>query len=213
VRGIRATQPKGPYAVAGYSYGGVVAFEIAKALERQGERVAFVGAINVPPHISAIRRTIDLLDTAGNLAFLLSLCTKEQAMELPATLRGTMPTPQAIARFVEIAPKRRLAELDLDVARFTRWAEVAFSLVRLARAYEPSGQVDSLRVFYTSPPIIYRGVTKQMWLDDQLRHWDTFARRPNRYIEVAGEHQVLMGKHVASFQAQLRRELHAALAT
>src|SRR5262249_19053393 len=49
---IRRVQPHGPYAVAGYSYGGAVAFEIAKALEAQGEPVPFVGIFNLPPHIS-----------------------------------------------------------------------------------------------------------------------------------------------------------------
>ena len=51
VGAIRRRQPDGPYAVAGYSYGGVIAFEIAKALEAQGERVAFVASFNLPPYI------------------------------------------------------------------------------------------------------------------------------------------------------------------
>jgi acyl-CoA synthetase (AMP-forming)/AMP-acid ligase II/thioesterase domain-containing protein len=51
VDAIRMRQPHGPYAVAGYSYGGVVAFEIAKVLEAQGERVAFVASFNLPPYI------------------------------------------------------------------------------------------------------------------------------------------------------------------
>jgi len=41
---IRQRQPRGPYAVAGYSYGAPVAFEIAKVLESRGEHVAFVAA-------------------------------------------------------------------------------------------------------------------------------------------------------------------------
>jgi thioesterase domain-containing protein/acyl-CoA synthetase (AMP-forming)/AMP-acid ligase II len=51
VDAIRRRQPHGPYAVAGYSYGGVIAFEIAKVLEAQGERVAFVASFNLPPYI------------------------------------------------------------------------------------------------------------------------------------------------------------------
>ncbi|KAK9679061.1 nonribosomal peptide synthetase [Basidiobolus ranarum] len=48
---IRKTQPEGPYVVAGYSHGGVVVYEIAKRLEAQNQRVAFVGLVNIPPHI------------------------------------------------------------------------------------------------------------------------------------------------------------------
>lgn len=36
---IKRTQPQGPYAVAGYSYGGVVAFEVAKVLESRGKHL------------------------------------------------------------------------------------------------------------------------------------------------------------------------------
>jgi thioesterase domain-containing protein len=45
------TVPMPPYAIAGYSYGGAVAFDIAKVLEPQGEQVGFVGSFNLPPHI------------------------------------------------------------------------------------------------------------------------------------------------------------------
>ncbi len=48
VAAIRKRQPHGPYAVAGYSFGGAVAFEIAKVLEAAGERVDFVGSFNLP---------------------------------------------------------------------------------------------------------------------------------------------------------------------
>ncbi|KAG2047820.1 hypothetical protein BDR06DRAFT_1013554 [Suillus hirtellus] len=41
-----------PYTIAGYSYGGVVAFEIAKQLEAMGEEVKFFAPINIPPSIS-----------------------------------------------------------------------------------------------------------------------------------------------------------------
>lgn len=36
---MKRTQPQGPYAVAGYSYGGVVAFEVAKILESRGKHL------------------------------------------------------------------------------------------------------------------------------------------------------------------------------
>ena len=39
---IRAAQPKGPYYLGGYCYGGVVAFEIARQLESLGEEIALL---------------------------------------------------------------------------------------------------------------------------------------------------------------------------
>jgi amino acid adenylation domain-containing protein len=43
IRGMRAVQPQGPYRLAGYSFGGVVAHEMACQLTRDGHAVAFVG--------------------------------------------------------------------------------------------------------------------------------------------------------------------------
>jgi acyl-CoA synthetase (AMP-forming)/AMP-acid ligase II/thioesterase domain-containing protein len=64
VDAIRRRQLHGPYAVAGYSYGGVVAFEIAKVLEAQGERVAFVASFNLPPYIKYRLKGFDSMEGA-----------------------------------------------------------------------------------------------------------------------------------------------------
>jgi alpha-beta hydrolase superfamily lysophospholipase len=40
---IKAHQPNGPYCLCGYSFGGLVAFEIARRLAESGDEVAFVG--------------------------------------------------------------------------------------------------------------------------------------------------------------------------
>ena len=43
IESIRQIQPNGPYHLSGYCYGGVVAFEMARQLEEQGELVPLVG--------------------------------------------------------------------------------------------------------------------------------------------------------------------------
>lgn len=50
VSAVRQHQPSGPYALAGYSYGAMLAFEVAKRLP-DGE-VQFLGSFNLPPHIA-----------------------------------------------------------------------------------------------------------------------------------------------------------------
>jgi thioesterase domain-containing protein len=208
VAAIRRRQPHGPYAVAGYSYGAAVAFEIAKVLESQGERVDFVGSFNLPPHIKYRMRELDFTETATNLAMFLELIGKQAAATLPAQLRSE-PRPRQLARLLALAPPGRCAELDLDLSKFAAWAELAYGLTMLGRSYEPTGKVAAVAVFYAIP---LRGA-KQAWLDDQLRRWDQHSRGENHYIDVPGEHYTLMGpRHVPAFQAILRRELDRALA-
>jgi thioesterase domain-containing protein len=79
VRAIRARQPHGPYAIAGYSYGGVLAFEMAKVLEAAGERVGFIGIISQTPHIRTRMRGTTFMARAASLAQFLGLISKDQA--------------------------------------------------------------------------------------------------------------------------------------
>lgn len=52
---IRATQPRGPYGLAGFSAGAVVALAVADTLHRRGERTDFVGLVDaVPPASIAV---------------------------------------------------------------------------------------------------------------------------------------------------------------
>ncbi len=49
VQDLRTAQPEGPYWLAGYSFGGVCAYEMARQLRRDGDEVAFLGVIDVGP--------------------------------------------------------------------------------------------------------------------------------------------------------------------
>jgi acetoacetyl-CoA synthetase len=43
---VRSIQPAGPYAIAGYSFGGLVAFEMARVLRERGEAIDWLGLID-----------------------------------------------------------------------------------------------------------------------------------------------------------------------
>jgi acetoacetyl-CoA synthetase len=56
---IKAIQPRGPYYLLGYSFGGVIAFEMARQLEIRGESIALLSLIETYPHkrfLSATQR-------------------------------------------------------------------------------------------------------------------------------------------------------------
>jgi aspartate racemase len=46
VKEIRMVQPEGPYYMGGYSFGGMVAFEVAQQLKRQGQKVALLALLD-----------------------------------------------------------------------------------------------------------------------------------------------------------------------
>jgi acetoacetyl-CoA synthetase len=47
---VRMVQPHGPYFLCGYSFGGLVAMELARRLQVEGETIAFLGFIDSFPH-------------------------------------------------------------------------------------------------------------------------------------------------------------------
>jgi aryl carrier-like protein len=57
---VRETQPKGPYCLAGLSFGGVLAYELARQLRASGEEVRLLGLFDamVPNSVSKIDRFI-----------------------------------------------------------------------------------------------------------------------------------------------------------
>ncbi|KAI4207711.1 MAG: hypothetical protein LQ349_009825 [Xanthoria aureola] len=48
---VKKQQPHGPYAIAGYSYGSILAFELSKMLEASGDVVQFLGSHSTFLHI------------------------------------------------------------------------------------------------------------------------------------------------------------------
>jgi thioesterase domain-containing protein/acyl carrier protein len=195
-------QPHGPYALAGYSAGGPIAFEIAKLIEARGERVGFLGCIDYwpcegwPPS--------NFASTAVGLASLLQLLDTKQEEESLRKVQTEPPDWDPCEYLFQLAPRERLAELDLDFNKFSVWARVAHSLFTLSRSHLTSGTLEAMTIFYGDDALM-----DGEWRD-RIRRWDKFVRRP-KYVKVAGSHFTLMAPtHVAGFQAVLRAELNLA---
>lgn len=95
---VRAVQPAGPYALAGHSLGGLIAFEMARRLESAGEEVEWLAMIDTDLHHSCLapaQRAKWLAWKAGQVA--------RGALSDP---RGTLPglTRKATLRVAPRAP-------------------------------------------------------------------------------------------------------------
>ncbi|KAG1880784.1 atromentin synthetase [Suillus subluteus] len=202
---VKKTQATGPYAIAGYSYGGVVAFEVAKRLEAMGDEVKFIGLINIPPHIAPRMNEIDWTSGMLHLSSFLGLLSKHDADDLAPPLRPL--TKQEQLEFVwKMAPPERIVELQLTLEKLDKWVDLAGSLIDCGLDYNPSGSVSALDVFYAIP---FAG-TKIDWLNNQLKPWSGFSRGEALYTDVPGEHHTLMDlEHVPQFQKIFRSRLEA----
>ncbi|MFM6073373.1 MAG: thioesterase domain-containing protein, partial [Dolichospermum sp.] len=64
IQAIQKIQPQGPYKLAGHSFGGKVAFEIARQLHEQGQEVAFLAIMDIPAVLAGSDRQIGTWDNA-----------------------------------------------------------------------------------------------------------------------------------------------------
>jgi len=203
VAAILARQPRGPFAIAGYSMGVGIAFEIAKRLEALSHRVAFLGAIDYIPHNEKI--TVDFTAIATAVAWVLELISTAQRDLLRTEIPGAPETVETCEYILRFAPKERLIELNLDLNRFLTWSRVAYVTEKLLYDNLTSGQIRAMTVFCSSG--VAELATGSEWRQ-QLGRWAEFTAEPLRIIDVPGDHYSLMSpKHVAVFQALLRAEI------
>jgi len=209
---MQKIRPHGPYALAGYSYGGVVAYEVAKVLESRGEEVKFVGLINIPPHIADRMHEISYTSGMLNLSYFLGLITKQDAVDLDEPF-SKFPKEEQLQKVWDMAPPQRLEELQLSIPKLDHWVGIARSLIECGKTYVPSGSVEVLDVFYAIP---LKG-TKADWVNKQLKPWQGFCRRDVEgredgatFTDVPGQHYTLMDfDHVPLFQKIFRERLEA----
>ncbi|KAG2417808.1 hypothetical protein HFD88_000907 [Aspergillus terreus] len=204
--GVKSKQPHGPYALAGYCYGSMLAFEVAKKLEENGDEVRFVGSFNLPPHIKMRMRELDWKECLLHLAYFLDLITQKRSRELAVELDG-LDQDTILQAIIDEADKERYAQLSLSRPFLSRWADVAYELHRIAGDYDPDGRVASMDVFF-SIPLAIAAASKSEWRNVHLSKWDDFTRAHVRFHDVPGEHYSMIGpEHVFAFQKILRSAL------
>ncbi|ROV87602.1 hypothetical protein VSDG_09605 [Cytospora chrysosperma] len=205
---IRARQPDGPYALAGYSYGAMLAFEIAKRLEASGDDVGFLGSFNLPPHIKTRMRQLSWNSCLIHLAHFVGLVTEDLLDRVEAD-----PVYRALSRdkareyVIDAADKPRMEELGLMPNDLERWVDVSFGLQSMATEYDPSGQVKCIDVFHCIP-LKVAAKSREQWMTDHLIRWADFTKEPPRFHSVSGAHYTMIGaEHVGDFAKTIRKAL------
>ena len=207
---IKNVQPSGPYAIAGYSYGSMLAFEITKLLESRGDKVQFLGVFNLPPHIKFRMRQLDWVEVLLNLAYFLDLITEEYAHSISAQLHKLSSSHDEVLDFIiSKATLARMQEMALDKHKLKNWADLAYQMQAIARDYEPEGKVSGMDVFYATP-LAAVARSKREWLEGHLGKWSEFVETEVRFHEVEGAHYTMVSpEHVFTFQKTLRAAMMA----
>ena len=208
VERIRRNQPTGPYAIAGYSLGSTVAFEIAKRLEALGHRVAFLGLLDSPPHIRRLIEKLDWNDVLLNVAYFLGLISEEFSVSREVDLRH-MSSDKALDFILEYAKDARLEALAINKERLRKITDVTNAFGQAGMKYQPDGAVQAMDVFWVTPLKTVAG-SRQEWMNEHLIRWKEFSVDPPRYHECEGMHSKMLNpEHVGHFQQCLQSAMIA----
>ena len=206
-RAIKQQQPEGPYAVTGYSFGAMLAFEICKLLERDNiDHVKFFGSFNLPPHIKSRMQQLGWKECLLHLCYFLDLITEDLSEQLLPTLRP-MSIDEAFDHVFGLVDRARLQALSIESDNLRNWASLAHGLQHMAVEYEPSGSVSSIDVFYAEP-LKAVAQSKEEWVGKSLSRWTDFCATQPRFHEVGGAHYTMLNSdHVVDFSKILKEAM------
>ncbi|NRD68585.1 non-ribosomal peptide synthetase, partial [Corallococcus exiguus] len=203
VAAIRAEQPEGPYRLAGWSLGGVIAFEMARQLRAQGQTVgllalldAYVPGVGAPPGDVPKKDP----DASTRVAFALTVA---QAFSL------TLPVPdEALERMDDEAMLGTLLAMGVQ-AGLLEEATGREQLRALFRVYQAN--LRAMDRYVPGPydgPALLLAATEGTPTPGVPRHrgWEPFVRGGLDVRDIPGGHHQLMQEPYVRHVATLLRE-------
>ena len=206
IRQIRTIQPQGPYLLAGNSAGGVVAFEMAQQLKKQGQKVAMLA----------------LFDTHGAIYY------------RPSSYRAW--ASQHFSRFLQLEPKKKLPYLLRGIKdRLEKITDkfhkiIGHSLPQVHKSSTPvviadnrtendkvisiaqrQALVNYIPQVYSGRVILFRSDEQPWWITDDLElGWAGLAAEGLEIHAIPGDHSDIVRANVKVLAEKLRAYLDAA---
>ena len=206
VRSIKEHQPCGPYAIAGYSLGSTVAFEITKLLEATNDEVAFLGLFDSPPHMRELIERLEWIDVLLNVAYFLELISEHYCVNTAEEIRQRS-ADEALDDVMSSAPRDRLEALEIDKTRLRKLTDITYAFGLAGKKYNPVGSVRHADIFWATP-LLSVSQSREEWMAKHLVRWTDFVFETPRFHECEGVHSKMLNpEHVGSFQKILRRAM------
>ncbi|HEX8921435.1 MAG TPA: amino acid adenylation domain-containing protein [Pyrinomonadaceae bacterium] len=200
---LRTVQTVGPYFLGGWSFGGLVAFEMARQLQAQAQEVALLALIDtkIPTPQDSMKR-IDEVVLMSNFAADLGLTLEHLEVSLDELLRRE--PDQQLAYVLEIAREANILPPDLDLSDVRRLYQVFKANVRAMQSYRPTPAECRVTLFQAvESPASNRQET--------ARGWDELALAGVEIHTVPGNHfDMVREPHVQTLAESLRSCMDAA---
>jgi thioesterase domain-containing protein len=189
---VRAIQPQGPYLLAGWSFGGLAALEMARQLRGDGEEVAFLGMFD-----TVYRR--ESWQPPDDLELLAHALGEDIGIELGG-MRGRT-AEELLAWVVERYRRSGLLPEGFGVAQALPLLEVRRANLTAASRYVPEPYGGAITLWWASEKT---GLEPR----DPWQVWDGLAIGGLEVIEVPARHETILHRPcVETVARQLRDRL------
>jgi surfactin family lipopeptide synthetase C len=186
IEAIRSIEPEGPYFLGGWSFGGMVAFEMAQQLKRQGQQVGMLALLDgASPELA--RRFSKIADESE----LLATIAREIGLRVSAPeLRPMEPEEQLryVAGLVEkatlVLPQETIPWLHGEV-------EIFKARLRVAHHYEPQIYDGRLTMFRATDIDPEDAKFMQELFDDPTLGWGELSTHSIDIHFVPGDHATM----------------------
>ncbi|HVT15954.1 MAG TPA: non-ribosomal peptide synthase/polyketide synthase [Thermoanaerobaculia bacterium] len=207
IAALRAVQPHGPYRLAGWSMGGIVAYEMARQLEAQGEKTEVLAVIDAA---SPARWAGERERSAAEMVTLFATALEQlhggeveipPDLELPPVDPSGLDVDAALAIALDLGRRVGLLPPDLELAElrriFTRFSANRRSLA----SYWPRPYGGKLHLFRAAARLAAMGE------DDPTLGWGELLDGGLKVFEVPGDHRTILRAGVEALAERLRELL------
>lgn len=188
-------QPKGPYLMAGWSFGGTVVFEMARLLEQAGETVPILIMIDAPEPQAIVWKEDDA-------EFLLDRVPHFHGVAMDG-LNRCASSEEKVAYLLKEIRMAGLLRPDINRDQARRWFDMYKHHNRLVGIYKPTCPVNS-KVFFFKP-------AEKIPFDDQMGNpiekWKPFAKGGLEVHEVPGNHFTMISPANTPKLAEMMKRL------
>ncbi|HEV2988768.1 MAG TPA: amino acid adenylation domain-containing protein [Candidatus Angelobacter sp.] len=203
VAAIRSFQPSGPYYLAGWSMGGVIAFEMARQLQQQGQKVALLALFDpeAPAEKPAeYNRTMLLGSFATDLGLTM------ETLRATWTEIASLPPMQQLTRIWSLAKKSKLVSADMTLMAFRNLFDAFKMNAQMMRSYV-GGPLDGRITLFRPENAMetFEDLPETYYSTDEVNAWNRLAVQGVETLTSPGQHFTMMQEpHVKTLIEKLR---------
>ena len=194
---LQTVQPQGPYLLAGWSFGGLVAFEMAQQLQEQGQQVSLLALIDTYPP-SLLNKELQNQEGQDDATLFIDLLADDISPSWE-DIKQFEPD-ERLSYIIEQAKQVNLIPANFGLAQVDTLLKVYKLNRQAAQSYIPRSYQGRLILFQASD-------NKQ----DLAQEWETLAEQVENYLVSGNHHTMVRQPHVQILAEKLQNCLEQAV--